>query len=103
VEQPIRGCAQPFLRNGGQVCAVKQIALLETRLERNRTENRRPHGKTDGSTEEALRHRRYGGMHTSPLDLPLLRIDTEHPTAGATAERVRLHSRLLRPLRICPQ
>ncbi len=86
---------QPFLDHGGRVYLVELIASLETRLARNRTENRRRHKRTDWSTEDVLRRsaalHRYGSGGTIPFDLPFVRIDTEHLTAQATAECIRAH------------
>jgi chloramphenicol 3-O-phosphotransferase len=94
-EEAVRRYVRPFLDHGGQVYAVELRASLETRLRRNLTENRRRHKRTDWSTEEALRQdadlHRYDSGGTLPLDLPLLRIDTDHLTADATAQRIRDH------------
>ena len=92
-EEALRSYIQPFLARGGSVYFVELIASLETRLGRNQTENRRRHKKTDWSTEEALRRdaelHQYDSGGVLPFDLPFLRIDTEHLTARATAERIR--------------
>lgn len=94
-EQSLRAYADAAIANGGRVYFVELLASLETRLARNRTENRRAHKRTEWSTEEALRRdaalrpRASGG--TIPFNLPFLSIDTEHLTAKATAERIRAH------------
>jgi hypothetical protein len=94
-EDAVRSYVRPFLEGGGRAYTVELTASLETRLERNLTENRRRHKKADWSTEEVLRQdaalHRHDSGGTLPLDLPLLRIDTEHLTAEATAEQIRAH------------
>ena len=94
-EEAIRSYAQPFVERGGRVYVVELLAPLEVRLARNLTENRRRHKRTDWSTEEALRQdaaqHRYDSGGILPLDLPLLRIETEHLTAEDTAARIHEH------------
>jgi hypothetical protein len=85
---------QPYLERGGRVYFIELLAPLETRLERNRTENRHQHKRTDWSTEHELRRQHLTFQDSGgslPFDLPLLRIDTEHLTAEATAQRIRRH------------
>lgn len=89
---------QPYVEYGGRVCFVELTAPLDTRLSRNRTENRRRHKETDWSTEEELRQQ-HATLHQDsgggiPFDLPFLRIDTEHLSAEATAQRIREHYEL---------
>lgn len=94
-EEAIRSYVQPFVERGGRVYVVELLAPLEVRLARNLTENRRRHKRTDWSTEEALRQdaaqHRYDSGGILPLDLPLLRIETEHLTAEDTAARIHEH------------
>ena len=94
-EEAIRSYAQPFVERGGRVYVVELLAPLEVRRARNLTENRRRHKRTDWSTEEALRQdaaqHRYDSGGILPLDLPLLRIETEHLTAEDTAARIHEH------------
>ncbi len=94
-EEAIRSYVQPFVERGGGVYVVELLAPLEVRLARNLTENRRRHKRTDWSTEEALRQdaalHRYDSGGALPLDLPLLRIETEHLTAEDTAARIHEH------------
>jgi len=88
----IRRYTQPYVEVGGRVQFVELLASLETRLARNRTENRRRHKKTDWSTDAHLRELdalwRFDTGGVLPLDFPLLRIDTEHLSAEATAARI---------------
>lgn len=91
-EEAVRSYIQPFLERQGQIFFVELLAPLETRIERNRTENRRRHKKTDWATdgylrEDAARHR-YDSGGVIPFDVPFLRLETEHVSAGATAERI---------------
>ena len=94
-ESTLRSYARPFLDHGGRVLFVELTASLETRLQRNLTENRRRHKRTDWSTEDALRsdaaRYNYDSGGSLPFDLPFLRLDTEHLTAEATAARIREH------------
>ena len=94
-EEAIRSYVQPFVERGGRVYVIELLAPLEVRLARNLTENRRRHKRTDWSTEEALRQdaaqHRYDSGGILPLDLPLLRIETEHLTAEDTAARIHEH------------
>src|SRR5579875_2782145 len=80
---------------GWRVYVAELLAALETRLARNRTENRRRHKRTDWATDDVSRqddaHHRYDSGGTLPLDLPLLRLGTDHLTARETAERIRAH------------
>lgn len=95
---------RPYVADGRRVVFVELLASLETRLVRNRTENRRTHKKTDWATDQYLRNlevaHRLDSGGVLPLDLPLLRIDTEQLTAEQTAERIRLHFGL--PVRPSP-
>lgn len=49
---------QPYLDRGGRVCAVELHTPFEVRLQRNQTENRRAHKKTEWATDEWLAHSR---------------------------------------------
>jgi len=93
--EAMHGYAPPFLARGGRVYVAELLAALETRLARNRTENRRRHKRTDWATDDVLRqddaHHRYDSGGTLPLDLPLLHLETDHLTARETAERIRAH------------
>ena len=64
-------------------------APLETRLERNRTENRRAHKRVDWATDEALRNLDARYQHTSngafPLDLPHFELDVTNITPEESA------------------
>lgn len=85
---------EPYVARGHRIVFVELLASQATRLARNRTENRRTHKKTDWATDEYLRNldleHRLDSGGVLPLDLPLLRIDTEQLTAEETAERIRL-------------
>lgn len=94
-EDAVRSYTQPFVECGGRVYLVELIASLETRLQRNRTENRRRHKQTEWATDEYLRRddalHRYDSGGVLPLDLPFLRLETEQLTAEAAAQRIRAH------------
>jgi len=94
-EQAVRSYIRPFVECSGSVYFVELIAPLQTRLARNQTENRRRHKRTDWSTDAALQEdadlHRYDSGGTLPFDLPFLRIETEHLSAEATAQRIRDH------------
>jgi len=70
---------QPFLDAGGRVCVAELYAPFETRLERNRTENRRAHKKTDWATNEWLAtlesQYRYRSNGTIGFDFEHLELD----------------------------
>ena len=80
---------------GGRICFTELLAPLTVRLERNQTEHRRQHKKTDWATDDYLRwwdteyHRHSGG--TLPFDVPLLQLDTEYLTADEAAQRIAQH------------
>lgn len=83
---------RPYVEGGGRACFMELLAPLEVRLARNLTENRRRHKQTDWSTEAALREDSalhcYDSGGALPFGLPLLRIETEHVSAEATAARI---------------
>lgn len=85
--------AQTYRERRGRALFVELVAPLAVRIDRNLTENRRRHKKTDWSTTEHLKRdaslHQYDSGGSLPLDLPLLRIDTEHLSAEVTAERIR--------------
>ena len=86
---------RPYVERCGRVCFVELLAPLSVRLERNLTENRRRNKKVDWSTEETLRRdaarHRYDSGGGLPLDLPLLRIETQDLEAETTAQRIADH------------
>jgi shikimate kinase len=88
----IRRFVEPYTA-AGQVYFVELLAPLDVILERNRTENRRRNKKTDWATDEYLRQmhaeHQFDSGDVFPLDLPHLRLKTEHLSAEATAERIR--------------
>lgn len=88
----------PFVEHRGRVYVVELLASLETRVERNRTENRRRHKKTDWATDDYMREdaglHQYDSGGALPLDLPFLRLETETLTAEETARRVIDHFRI---------
>lgn len=80
---------------GGRVCCVELVAPLEVRRERNRTENRRRHKNAYWVTDEYLQDihaaHRYDSGGAFPFDLPHLRLETEHLSAEAAAQRIADH------------
>jgi hypothetical protein len=77
---------------GGRVLCAELVAPLEVRLERNRTENRRRHKNAYWVTDAYLRDihaaHRYDSGGAFPFDLPHLRLETEHLSAEAAAQRI---------------
>src|SRR5215203_3838550 len=77
---------------GGRVVCPELVAPLDVRRERNRTENRHRHKNPYWVTDEYLRDmnaaHRYDSGGAFPFDVPHLRIETEHLSAEATAERI---------------
>ncbi len=92
--ETIRGWVQPYIA-GGRVLCVELLAPLGVRLERNRTENRRrhknPYWVTDAYLQETDTAHRYDSGGAFPLDLPHLRLETEHLSAEAAARRIVEH------------
>ena len=84
----------PYIE-GGRVLCVELVAPLEVQLERNRTENRRRHKNaswvTDAYLQETHAAHRYDSGGTFPFDLPHLRLETEHLSAEAAAQRIAEH------------
>lgn len=74
------GYTAPFRAAGGDVCFVELEAPLSIRLERNRTENRRAHKRTDWATDEALEALMTAHRFNSDGDFPYperhLKLDT---------------------------
>lgn len=86
---------RPFIESGGRVCVAELYAPLEVRLERNLTENRRAHKKTDWATVEYLteltqkyQYRSNGdiGFDFEHLELDVTTIEPEE-SARVIAER----------------
>ncbi len=98
-EEAIRSYIKPFVERHGRVYFVELRAALETRLTRNRTENRRRHKRTDWATDEHLREddatHRYDSGGGFPFS-PLLCIQTEKLSAEATAMLIAEHFTLPR-------
>jgi hypothetical protein len=90
---------EPYVVHGGCVYFAELMAPLDVRLERNQTENRQQHKKVDWATSEYLRYidsaHRLDSGGVLPFDLPFLRIETEHLSAEATAQRICEHFGLL--------
>ena len=90
----IRSWLQPYIA-GGRVLCVELVASLGVRLERNRTEHRRRHKNAYWVTDAYLRDidaaHRYDSGGAFPLDLPHLRLETEHVSAETTARRIAEH------------
>jgi hypothetical protein len=87
--------ARPYVERRGRVCFVELVAPLETRLDRNLTENRRRHKKTYWSTTEHLRRDAathvYDSGGTRPFDVPLLRLETTRLSAADAAHGICEH------------
>jgi hypothetical protein len=70
---------EPFLTAGHSVCFAELAAPLETRLVRNRTENRRRHKKVDWATDEELASlhatHRWNTDGDFPFDVPHMILD----------------------------
>ena len=92
--------ASPILAAGGEVFVAELTALLDVRLERNRTENRQRHKKTDWATDEWLTEihhaNRWSSGGTLPVDLPHHVIDTTVRTAMDSAREIYRHFKLER-------
>jgi hypothetical protein len=90
----IRGWLRPYIV-GGRVLCVELQAPLAVRLERNRTENRRrcknTYWVTDAYLQEIHAAHHYNSGDAFPLDVPHLRVETEHLSADATAQRIAAH------------
>lgn len=86
---------RPYVERGHRVCFVELNAPLEALLARNRTENRRRRKKTEWATDDHLRQlvttHRWVSEGAFPLDLPHLRLDTEHLAAEAAAHTIAGH------------
>jgi len=84
----------PYIE-GGRVLCVELLAPLDVRLERNRSENRRRHKNQYWVTDEYLQDihaaHRYDSGGTLPFGLPHLRLETEHLSADASAQRIAEH------------
>jgi hypothetical protein len=93
--ESIRLYTAPFLEAGGSAVVAELAAPLDVRLERNRTENRRRHKKTEWATDEALREldrdHRWNSEGDFPLDLPhaVFDVATAPPAETARAIAVR--------------
>jgi hypothetical protein len=89
---PIWNYVRPYVERMGRVYFVELLAPLDVRLERNRTENRRLHKRTDWATDDYLR--RWDGLYrqdsggTIPFELPFLRLETSDLSIDATVERI---------------
>ena len=85
---------QPYSEDGRVFC-VELVAPLNVRLQRNHTENRRRHKNaiwvTDDYLHEIDANHRYDSGGAFPLDLPHLRLETEHLSAKAAAQRIVKH------------
>jgi hypothetical protein len=92
--------AEPFSNRGGRVHYVELFAPIEIRLERNKTENRRRHKKTDWATDGYLREldarHRYDSGGQLPFGTPFLRLDTTDVSASDAAELICGHFALPR-------
>ena len=88
----------PCLNAGGEVYYVELTAPLECRLQRNETENRRRHKKTDWATPERLREMETWGRWDSDGDFPYperhIVIDNANVEPHEAAQMIRQHFRL---------
>jgi len=79
----------------GRVLCVELAAPLTVRLERNRSESRQrlknAYWVTDSYLVEMNASHRYDSGGVLPLDLPHLRVETEHVDAEETARRIMAH------------
>jgi len=86
---------RPYVEGGGRGLCAELVAPLEVRLERHRTENRRPHKNAYWVTGAYLREgdaaHRYDSGGAFPFDLPHLRLETAHLSAEAAARRIAEH------------
>jgi cytidylate kinase len=77
---------------GGRTYCVELVAPLAVRLARNRTEQRRQlkraYWVTDAYLTENDAAHRYDSAGAFPLDVPHLRLETEHLSAAAAAQRI---------------
>jgi hypothetical protein len=83
----------PYRERGARLCYVELTAPLETRIERNETENRRRHKKVDWSTAERLREIDAWGRWNSEGDFPYphqhLLIDNTNVSAAEAARMIK--------------
>jgi hypothetical protein len=88
----IREWSEPYRRMSGSVRHVGLAASLEVRLERNVSENRRRHKRTDWATEQLLRDMEsWGRWHSEgelPPDDPHIVIDNTELAAADAARRI---------------
>jgi shikimate kinase len=96
-QRSVEHLIEPFLEVGGEVSFVELAAPLEVRLERNRTENRLAHKRTDWATDEVLTSSHEEWMHNSSEAFPFpwpeqhLRIDNDGVSAEDAAGRIQRH------------
>lgn len=93
-EETIEAWLHPYIVHGRVLC-VELVAPLDVRLVRNRTHNRRRHKNAYWVTDEYLQDidaaHRYDSGGAFPLDLPYLRLATEHLSADVSAQRIAEH------------
>ena len=96
-ERAIAELIEPFTEAQARVSFVELAAPLETRLARNRTENRRAHKRTDWATEENLSdgHARWvlnsNDEHPFPWPDLHLRIDNAEVAPDEAAARIQAY------------
>jgi hypothetical protein len=97
--ETIESWLQPYIA-GGRVLCVELVAPLEVRMERNRSEDRQRQKNPCWVTDEYLQAtdetHRYDSGGTFSVDLPHLRLETEHLSAEATAHCIAEYFRLRR-------
>jgi hypothetical protein len=96
-EETIASWLQPYVTGGRALCA-ELVAPLETRLERNRAEQRwrqkNPYWVIDTYLRDTDAAHRYDSGGTLPLPLPHLRLDITHLPAESAARRIMTHFNL---------
>lgn len=99
-QHSIEHLIEPFVDAGGRVSFVELAAPLELRLQRNRTENRRAHKRTDWATDELLTtsHETYEHNTTPSHPFPWpdqhLQIDNSDMAAADAAVLIQDHFNL---------
>lgn len=97
--ETISGWLRPYTEAGRVLC-VELVAPLAVRIVRNHSENRRRHKTASWVTDDYLREihaaHRYDSGGDFPIDLPHLRLETEHLPAEDAAHRIIEHFDLTR-------
>jgi len=94
----LRSWLAPYLDRGHRVAVVELTAPLAVRLERHHSEHRHRFKRLTGLGDDDFRHfdaeNPWNWSIPVPTDLPFLRLETEHLTAGETAQRIADYFRL---------